>query len=183
MPSCVIFRLLGCAFVLSSCGSPTVEVGRLTPKSSPSDGGSPSERRMAALVRGAKGQKRDRFIWDSRLHATARKRATDMGRRGYFNHVDPDGRGPNWHVSRSGYRLPIKWTAFESSNQIESILAGSESADDAYRRWIVSGKHRRQLLALNPFFEIQTRFGVARASVPGSQYGHYWVFISAPPEE
>jgi uncharacterized protein YkwD len=137
---------------------------------------------MAALIRGDSQQRRESLVWDERLHRVAQKRAADLGRRAYFAHVDPDGLGPNHHLTQAGYRLPIKWTAFKSSNQVESILAGDIDPDKACERWLKSGKHRRQLLGLNGFFQAQTRFGVAHARIPGSPFTDYWVYIGAPPE-
>lgn len=138
---------------------------------------------MAALIRGNPGQRRDTLIWDARLHSAAQKRARDMGERKYFNHVDPDGCGPNFYVLQTGYRLPIEWTAFKSANQVESILAGTANPDKAFDLWLNSGKHRQQVLGLNPFFELQTRFGIAHVNVPGSPHKDYWVYIGAPPEK
>ncbi|MFT7173757.1 MAG: hypothetical protein ACI9NQ_001982 [Paracoccaceae bacterium] len=137
---------------------------------------------MAALARGHSEQKRKSLVWDARLASVARARATDMGRRAYFNHIDPDGFGPNHHITTSGYRLPIKWTAFAEANQVESILAGHASADTAFKRWMGSKKHVNHILALNPFYVNQTRVGIGHAYVPNSPYKHYWVFLSAPPE-
>jgi uncharacterized protein YkwD len=123
------------------------------------------------------------LVWDSRLAASARTRARDMGTRRFFSHVDPDGHGPNWHVSRTGFRLPLKWTAFKKSNQIESIIAGHATAEPAFRHWIASKKHSHHILASNPFYQNQTLVGVGYSYVPNSPYRHYWVFNSAPPEK
>ena len=168
--------------LLSSCGSGVNSDETVTPRASSSDGGSTQERKMAALTRGHSQQKRSSLVWDSRLSKVARARAQDMAKRGYFSHVDPDGRGPNWHVTQSGYRLPIKWTAFDKANQIESILAGYATAEGAFKYWLESPKHATHLLARSPFYQEQTRYGIGYAHVPNSQLTHYWVFLSAPPE-
>ena len=118
--------------LLSSCGSSKLQEERVSLKQSPRDGGSVNERKMAALIRGHSGQTRPQLNWDSRLAKSARNRAADMGHRGYFNHVDPDGRGPNWYVTRTGYKLPLQWTAFEYSNQVESIVVGYATAEGAF---------------------------------------------------
>jgi len=113
--------LLAGLFALVSCAQSPPP----TPKKnsfSIQDGGSVSERKMAALIRNHPRQKRAAMVWDRRLHSVAKKRATDMLTRDYLSHTDPDGFGPNWHVTRSGYRLPKAWTTFPSSNQIESYL-------------------------------------------------------------
>lgn len=152
------------------------------PKPKPGDGGSVTERRMAALIRGHSAQKRTQLVWDSRLAKAARSRAHDMGRRAYFSHIDPDGHGPNWYVTKAGYRLPLEWTAFDSANQVESILAGRGTAKGAFELWLKTSKHLSHLLALNRFYQNHDRFGVGHAFVPDSPYLHYWVFITAPRE-
>lgn len=167
----------------TSCGNGVNPNELVTPKVTQSDGGSATEKQMAALVRGHSSQKRTQLVWDSRLASAARARALDMGKRGYFSHIDPDGYGPNWYVTQAGYRLPIQWTAFKSENQVESILAGSNTSQGAFDRWMGSRKHTSHLLAINPFYRNQTRFGVAHVVLPNSQWKDYWVFISAPPEK
>lgn len=167
-----------------SCGGGKVDPSQpVRPRPSASDGGSAREKQMVALVRGHPRQKRDALVWDARLAAAARARARSMGTRGYFGHVDPDGYGPNWYVTRTGYRLPLQWTAFAGANQVESILAGHGDAQAAFQKWMASKQHSAHLLALNPFYQNQTRFGVACVTVPGEAYRHYWVFLTAPPEE
>jgi uncharacterized protein YkwD len=181
-----LLRNLGCSVIvalLASCGNGIDPNQVITPMPSASDSGSAGERKIAALARGHSQQKRTSLIWDKRLTQAARARAKDMGTRGFFSHVDPDGHGPNWHITKTGYRLPIKWTAFKGANQVESILAGHESPDAAFKMWMGSPKHVSHILALNHFYADQTRIGVGYAYVPNSPYKHYWVFLSAPPEK
>jgi len=179
--------LIGLSFVLlCACGGPA-KVGTqatVTPVaiSSVSDGGNGSEKRFTQLLRGYPGQGRSQLRYNAKLNAVARAKARDMGRRSYFGHVDPDGYGPNFHVTRSGYELPLKWTAFPKTNNVESILAGPASPERALAMWMGSKKHRRHLLAESQFYENQTNFGVGYAHVPGSPFKHYWVFVSAPVE-
>lgn len=168
--------------LLTSCGGDIDPNQAVTPEPTPRDGGSSKERRMSALARGHPQQKRSTMIWDARLNAVARARAKDMGTRQYFGHVDPDGYGPNWHITKTGYRLPIRWTASDEGNQVESILAGHESVDAAFRMWMGSSKHITHILGHSDFYRNQTQFGAGYAFVPHSLYKHYWVFISAPPE-
>lgn len=149
----------------------------------PDDGGSAQEREMVALIRGHPGQKRKSFRYDARLGAAARAKARDMAKRGYFGHTDPDGFGSNWHIARTGYRLPDHWLAFKNANQGESILAGFSSVPDALAHWLNSSSHRSHLLALNQFYADQTQYGIGYHSEPGSKYGHYWVLVTAPPEQ
>jgi len=154
----------------------------LTRKSAATDGGSSSERAVAALIRGHQDQKRPHLIYSQKLNQVARYRARDMAKRGYFHHVDPDGYGPNYHVQRMGYQLPIQWTAFPKTNSVESILAGPKTAAEAFSAWMNSPEHRSHIIGQSLFYQKQTHYGVGHAVVPGSKFGHYWVFISAPEE-
>ena len=128
-------------------------------------------------------QNRPSMVESKRLTRAAQKRAADMARRGYFGHVDPDGKGPNYHVAKAGYRLPRGWTAFPKTNYVESILAGPGTAAEAMKMWLGSTQHRYHLLAKDHFYRKQTKYGIGHVSVPGSPMRNYWVFISAPPEK
>ena len=141
------------------------------------------ERQMASLMRGHPKQKREDFIYDARLNGVARAKARDMANRGYFSHIDPDGYGSNFKIAQTGYRLPIQWLAFKSSNQGESLLAGDASPATGLTRWLASGTHRSHILALAPFYQDQTRYGVGYHHDSTSKYRHYWVLLTAPPEQ
>jgi uncharacterized protein YkwD len=82
-------------------------------------------------------------------------------------------------VERAGYRLPAVYSRKRSANNVEVISGGDESADEAWRGWLGSRSHRRQVLGLNRFFAAQTDYGVGHAQVPRSRYVHYWVLITA----
>ncbi|YCM46435.1 CAP domain-containing protein [Verrucomicrobiaceae bacterium 227] len=167
---------------LSSCGADTASVA-IQPIPIPTDGGSTMERKMASLMRGHPKQKRPIFRYDARLAGAARAKARDMAKRGYFGHTDPDGYGSNFKISQTGYALPPQWLAFKSSNQGESLLAGEASATKGLTRWLASGTHRSHILALDPFYQNQTRYGLGYHYDPSSNYRHYWVLVTAPPEK
>ena len=122
--------------VLISCGG--TDNITVNPPPIASDGGTAKEREMAGLIRGHPKQKRRTLLYNTRLTLVARARARDMARRNYFGHVDPDGYGPNWHLTRAGYRLPTEWTAFRNSNQVESILGGKATAKEAFHTLVNS---------------------------------------------
>jgi len=46
---------------------------------------------------------------------------------------------------------------------------------------MASTPHRTHILALNPFYQDQTSYGVGYASSATSRYQHYWVILTAPP--
>lgn len=177
-----MLRLITLSFIsalLVSCGGPKNEL--IVPRPLSSDIGNAKEKEMLSLIRGHPRQKRKEMITDPRLSAAARAKARDMGKRGYFGHEDPEGTGANYSVAATGYKLPITYMAFKSSNQLESLAAGNATAKATLAQWIESWTHESQVLALAPYFREQTRCGVGYANVPGSPHIHYWVFIAAPP--
>jgi len=155
---------------------------QIAPVASSSDGGSSLERGMARLIRGHQSQKRREFIYDRRLASAARQRAKDMAKRDYFNHVDPDGNGPNYYVTRAGYRLPVSWTAFAKSNNVESILSGPSTAKTATAAFLNSKAHRPHILGGSYFYRQQNHYGIGHYYDPSSRYKHAsqfrsWVFV------
>jgi len=141
------------------------------------------EKEIASLARSHPGQGRPTMDCHPILAQVAGERALDMGVRYYFSHVNPDGYGPNYLVRRAGYKLPSWWGTDPEVNYIESIAGGYPTAADAWNGWLASPAHRRHVLGEIDFYAEQTNYGIGYAFVPGSKYGHYWVFISAPPEE
>jgi uncharacterized protein YkwD len=125
------------------------------------------------------GQKRPSLTCNLILSQVAHARAVDMGTRGYFNHVNPDGYGPNYLVRQAGYILPSYYDSSPSGNNIESIAAGYATADAAWAGWMNSTPHRTHLLGLNPFFAEQIDYGIGYAYISPSPYLNYWVAITA----
>lgn len=126
-------------------------------------------------------QRRARMVVDPILSRVARERAADMARRGYFDHVNPDGVAANHLVRSAGYPLPAWWGTDRSANYIESIAAGVASASGTWDQWMASSGHKTHLLALDSFYADQTRYGVGFVSDPASRYRYYWVVLTAPP--
>ena len=115
------------------------------------------------------------------LSRVAYEKALDMGTRNYFGHTNPDGFGPNFLVEQAGYDLPSWYSQGATANNIESIAAGYTTPAAAWAGWKVSPTgHPDHVLGLNSFWRDQIYYGIGYAYVPGSRYGHYWVFITAP---
>jgi uncharacterized protein YkwD len=106
-----------------------------------------------------------------------------MGRRHYFDHVNPEQQGPNYLVRLASYVLPDEYGTARSSNNIESIGAGAREAEVMWNAWMESSKHRTHLLGQGDFHRAQTDYGIGFARVPGSDYQYYWVVITAKPAE
>lgn len=136
---------------------------------------------IASFMKRSNNQRRRSLTYNAILARVARQRAYDMGNRDYFDHVNPDGIGPNYLVTRAGYALPDFYGKNRSSNNVESIAAGNETAEDTWVQWMGSTGHRTHILGLDKFYAEQTEYGVGYAYVPGSRYEHYWVVITAKP--
>lgn len=137
------------------------------------------EKRIEELVKTHGEQQRPGMTCNPLLASVARARAEDMGRRAYFNHVNPDGQGPNYFARQAGYVLPASYSQELNGNNIESIGAGPDNADSMWNAWMSSSKHTTHLLGKSSFFAEQVEYGIGVVQVPGSPYQYYWVFISA----
>jgi uncharacterized protein YkwD len=128
------------------------------------------EQRVLALANEARARGRscgsERFDAAPPLQASASLReaagrhARDMARRGYFDHVAPDGSRPKERVQRAGYTLQLIG---------ENIAFGPESAEEVVAGWLASPGHCANLM--DPRFR---DMGVAVAK--GHKARHfYWV--------
>ena len=141
------------------------------------------EQKLAQLLTGSSSQRRDRsqMVADERLCRVARARAMDMAKRRYFDHVNPDGNGPNYLVRQAGYPLPSHYSTSRSANNVESIGCGYSGASACWDGWMGSSAHKTHLLATSSFYVDQTTYGVGYYYDSGSPYRSYFVVITAPP--
>lgn len=75
---------------------------------------------------------------EDRLTRAAQRKAEDMQRRGYFDHVDPDGRRARHLLERVGY---------EFRNVAELLARGPGDFARMQRGWMNSPPHRRSMLS------------------------------------
>ncbi len=136
---------------------------------------------LARILVEAPAQRRPRLVRNAVLDSVARARARDMATRGYFDHVSPDGWGPNALVEAAGYRLPPEYDRRRTGNDIEAAAAGYGTARQAWGWFMRSPLHRTHLLGLDARGLAQTEFGIGYAWRPRSRYGHYWVVLIARP--
>ena len=137
------------------------------------------ENQVADFMKSHRDQRRSSLTYNSILAGIARQRAYDMGKRNYYGHVDPDGIAANYLVTEAGYELPDFYGKQKSSNNIESIAAGSQTAEDAWKLWMNSPGHRTHILGLSDFYSEQVDYGIGHAFVADSYYKHYWVILTA----
>jgi uncharacterized protein YkwD len=141
------------------------------------------ESALAAIMTTHPDQGRDALNCNPILAQVARARAEDMARRAYFDHVNPDGFGPNYLVRLAGFPLLSWYDQRPEANNIESIAAGYETAAQAFAGWIESPQHRLHVLGQEAFYAGQEMYGVGHFYLEGSPYGSYWVVLSAPKPE
>ncbi|MGB7318765.1 MAG: CAP domain-containing protein [Planktotalea sp.] len=93
---------------------------------------------------------------DARLARAAQAHASDMARKGYFNHTGKDGSSVGDRVKRQGYGFCFV---------AENIAQGQSGATQALAGWQKSEGHRKNLLSGNAI-----HFGMAEAN-------GYWVMV------
>jgi len=94
------------------------------------------------------------------LVGTARALSKDMGNRNFFDHTDPDGLDPFQRMEAAGYN---------GGAMGENIAAGYSTGAEVVAGWLASDGHCRNIM--DPDFGV---IGIGYASVPGSEYTHYW---------
>ena len=120
------------------------------------------------------------MTYDERLSKAACAHAQRMANENYFGQTDPDGKQPNQYAIEAGFPLPYG----AGGNTIESIGAGKATGQDALNQLLGDEAHKRHLTGMNfngtpSEFSSHTHFGVCHIYKPGSQYGHYWSFMSS----
>ncbi|MDX2967592.1 CAP domain-containing protein [Kribbella solani] len=110
-----------------------------TPEPPPSGGGTNAQERQVLdytnRIREQQGCGPLRL--DSALVEAAGRHASDMVRRHYMDHKNPDGEGPGDRMAAAGYR---------GSGWGENIAAGYDSAQKVVTAWMKSDGHRKNIL-------------------------------------
>ena len=140
------------------------------------------EQELTRLMAEDPNQERDQMSCNPVLARAARERAKDMATRGYFDHVNPDGYGPNHMVLEAGFRLPDWYDHSDRANNVESIGGGFKDANAMWQAWLGSQYHRVHVLGTVSFYADQEEIGMGYYEDKNSPYGTYWVLISAPKE-
>lgn len=139
------------------------------------------EQQVLDLLKEHPEQARSTVICHPLLAVVARARAQDMATRDYFAHVNPDGYGPNYLVKQAGYPLPRYYPLQENSNSIESIAGGYSTPGEMWEGLLSSSAHRPHILGQHQFYAEQVEVGIGHVYISDSDFGHYWVIISAKP--
>lgn len=129
--------------------------------------------------------KNTRLVWNEQLAKAAEFRAYDMANRNYFDHVTPEGIGPNYYIQKAGYYLNPDWLKKLSANNFESIAANHPTAEAGIKAFIIGKnspglRHRTHVLGMDEWNGSLTDIGIGFVRVPnGSQYKTYLCVIIA----
>lgn len=139
---------------------------------------------LSQLMQNDPAQQRPFMQCDPILVQVARSHAEDMATRGFYSHINPEGLNPSGRVQLAGYLLPDLYLQDTTANYIEAMTALVTSPQEAWQ--VVSTSANQQMLVLGiddpptePFYILQTDFGIGYVYAPGSLYTHYWVILTA----
>jgi len=108
------------------------------------------------------------------LSAACKYHAYDMGTQNYSGHQGYD-LGKDGRVYFANLMFERIGQFYNQSKLLtENISGGREKAKFAYKGWVESKGHYRNLI--NPKNRV---VGIGRVYIPNSKYGYYWVFNSA----
>jgi uncharacterized protein YkwD len=113
-----------------------------------------------------------KLVFDERLSNIARAHSQDMVKRDFFNHINPDGRGPRDRLRLAGYKCPkgVGENIFQNNLYSRVTTSGNRKsydwnsldqiADTTVKGWMHSSGHRQNILQRS---YVMTGVGVAIA--------------------
>lgn len=123
--------------------------------------------------------------WNDNLAKVAEFRAKDMANRDYFEHITPEGIGPNYYINKAGYSLNVDWLKDIKANNFESIAANHATAVDAIKAFIIGNNspgfmHRKHILGMDSWYGSLYDIGIGFAKIQeGSTYKTYLCVLIA----
>ena len=150
----------GLVLAIALFGNPQISIPRL-------------EQKIHALINSERQAKNIKpLVLDEQLSKIAREHSQDMVKRGFFDHVNPDGKSPRDRVRLAGYNCP-KTTGeniFENNLYSRVTITGDrktyewnsldEIATSTVQGWMSSSGHRHNILSDS---YLRTGVGVAIA--------------------
>jgi len=108
------------------------------------------------------------LVEDAQLARAAQMKADDMAARGYFAHVDPEGRQP-WHwFEKAGYDYTYAG---------ENLAVNFSDSEDVEKAWMNSPTHRANIVKGQ---YTRVGFGVAKGSYQGKETTFVVQFFATP---
>lgn len=132
----------------------------------------PGTERLYSLLTTDSRQQRTLMRCNPALMAAAQARAMGLTKSDLVSHCDAQGVCANRYARAAGCRLPA---AYGEENNVESLAAGSWSADAIFNALALSSRHAEHMFGRNDFFRAQTDVGIAVAT--GGKYGWWWVIM------
>lgn len=163
---------------------PNVSVAPRPPQpTEPSEwcGDNETVRQMAEILVTSSWQKREGMVCHPLLIQAAQAKAEEMTKQNYLSHTSPSGVTANQNIKNFGYPLPYD----SSGNYVESIAGGySENhgpgVNKMYDALLKSPTHFNHITGSTNFFVRQLCYGVGYYYLEGSNYGYYYVILTAP---
>ncbi|MEX2981462.1 sigma-70 family RNA polymerase sigma factor [Streptomyces sp. C36] len=126
----------------SSADAPerTAAAPKPTPRKTkaPSGGGGPLAQQVVNLVNAERAKVGCSPVTEnSLLDAAAQGHSDDMAARGFFDHTNPDGKGPGERITAAGYQ----WSTYG-----ENIAYGQQTPASVMDSWMNSDGHRKNIL-------------------------------------
>ncbi|MEU1375881.1 sigma-70 family RNA polymerase sigma factor [Streptomyces triculaminicus] len=126
----------------SSADAPerTAAAPKPTPRKTkaPSGGGGPLAQQVVDLVNAERAKAGCSPVTEnSLLDAAAQGHSDDMAARGFFDHTNPDGKGPGERITAAGYQ----WSTYG-----ENIAYGQQTPASVMDSWMNSSGHRKNIL-------------------------------------
>lgn len=115
----------------------------------------------------------EELVWNEDLANAARYHAFDLGSQDYFKHETYDRIDGNLVRIGDSFERIRKFYSDSHVNS-ENIAAGDARANGTYKQWYNSKGHFENMFNPN-----SKKVGIGYVNVPGSTYGHYWVFCTA----
>jgi hypothetical protein len=128
---------------------------------------------LYGLIKNDDRQERARLEWHSDIARVAEDKLHDMQRRHYYNHLDPDGHGPNWWLKRAGL-LPSGYPQGDGDNSLESLTNNVDHAVHAFTSLRDSPLHRDHIFGRG-WFGGQDKIGIACG--PGFAPNCWWLWV------
>src|SRR5262245_49055059 len=135
-----------CATTAAEPGQPQIKVSDL-------------EQRINAMVNGERHARSLKPLdWDQDLAKIARAHSQDMSKRGFFNHVNPEGETPRDRLRRAGYSCPKRAgeNIFQNNLYSRVTISGDRKSYDwntpgqiagsTVGGWMQSSGHRQNIL-------------------------------------
>lgn len=106
---------------------------------------------------------------NEQLRVAARRHSVDMAKRGYFDHVSPEGTQPADRMKAAGFDVSVGWNG-------ENIAAGRSTSQGTVQQWMDSPGHCENIMDAH-----FTVIGVGHGFEAGSKFKHYWTQDFAGP--